>query len=145
MISASIKMTTDMDRIGNHAADIAEVALLRHTHAEACLPIIKPLSVACISMVTNCIDAYVNHNVHLAYQLIKDDDIVDEYFDEARQTLTSSISKNPQMTEDYIDLLMVSKYLERIADHAVNIADWVIFIETTERTRKGVSCDYLFG
>jgi len=137
MVSASVKMVTDMERIGNQASDIAEIALLCHLPSDECLNTVKKMSAACAGMVTNCIDAYVHHDITLAYKLIRDDDIVDDYFDEARQALKRIISRKSELTEGDIDLLMVAKYLERIADHAVNIADWVIFIETTERTRKG--------
>ena len=137
MVSASIKMVTDMERIGDQAADIAEIALMGNIRADECLQIIRKMSMSCISMVTDCIDAYVHHDVELALKVIKDDDVVDGYFNEARSALGRIITQNPELTEGYIDLLMVAKYLERIADHAVNIADWVIFIETNERYQKG--------
>ncbi len=144
-VSASIKMITDMDRIGNQAADIAELALLGNIHIDGGLTILKKMSLACIGMVTNSIDAYVNQDTELAFKLIEDDDIVDGCFDEIRQALNAVIAQNPEKSEGYIDLLMAAKYLERIADHAVNIADWVVYIETNERYRKGERRDDISG
>ncbi len=144
-VSASIKMITDMDRIGNQAADIAELALLGNIQSGGGLTILKKMSLACIGMVTNSIDAYVNQDTELAFKLIEDDDIVDGCFDEVRQALNTVIAQNPEKSEGYIDLLMAAKYLERIADHAVNIADWVIYIETNERYRKGERRDDIPG
>lgn len=133
MVSASIKMVTDMERIGDQAADIAEIALMGHIRADESLSTIRSMSLACIGMVTDCIDAYVNHDTALAQKVVADDDIVDGYFDQVRQTLSRVMAQSPEMAEGTIDLLMVAKYLERIADHAVNIARWVVFIETSER------------
>ncbi|MDR1620698.1 MAG: phosphate signaling complex protein PhoU [Clostridiales bacterium] len=137
MISASVKMITDMERIGDQVADIAEIALLGNIRADGGFDIIKRMSTACIGMVTNSIDAYVNHDTELAYKLIADDDIVDGCFDEMKDALSRVIAQNPDMAAGYIDLIMAAKYLERIADHAVNIAGWVVFIETNERYQKG--------
>lgn len=132
MVSASLKMITDLERISDQAADIAEIALLGKLQDSACLGIIRKMSIACIGMVTDCIDAYVNQDVELAHKLIGDDDLVDGCFDEARRELCEGIAQNPEMTEGFIDLLMAAKYLERIADHAVNIGEWVIFIESSQ-------------
>lgn len=133
MVSASIKMITDMERISDQAADIAEIALGGNIQAGECLQIIRKMAVCCIGMVTDCIDAYVHHNTALAYKVIEGDDRVDDLFDQTKRELTLMLVTQPGQGECVIDLLMVAKYLERIADHAVNIAEWVVFIETNER------------
>ena len=145
MISSSIKMVTDMERISDQAADIADIAMLENIQPNACLLIIKRMSLACIEMVTGAIDAFVKQDTSLAFKLIEDDDIVDACFDEIRHELSGAIAQTPAMAEGHIDLLMAAKYLERIADHAVNIADKVIFIEENKRYRKGVPCDDISG
>ena len=132
-VSACIKMATDMERISDQAADIAEIAgMQKHPHEDRD-NLIKDMSKACIEMVNDCIDAFVKQDTTLARQVIQDDDILDNFFNTAKHQFAERISSNPSYTENYIDLLMVSKYLERIADHAVNIAEWVIYIETAQR------------
>ena len=136
-ISACLKMVTDMERIGDQAGDIAEIARLKNTPPDDGGKTIKDMSIACIGMVTDCIDAFVQQDIALAHKVVGDDDAVDRYFDHIKQTLAEKIAGNLTFIEGYIDLLMVAKYLERIADHAVNIADWVVYIETAERSQKG--------
>ncbi|MDL2254595.1 phosphate signaling complex protein PhoU [Ruminococcaceae bacterium OttesenSCG-928-I18] len=145
MVSASIKMITDMERIGDQAADIAEIALMGHIKTSDSMDVIRKMAAACIGMVTDCIDAYVKHDTGLALKVIADDDIVDSLFNKAKQELTLQLVTLTGQGECVVDLLMVAKYLERIADHAVNIADWVIFIETNERYPKGAHRDNLSG
>ena len=145
MVSASIKMVTDMERISDQAADIAEIALLGNVQADGCLDIIREMSLVCIGMVTDCIDAYVRHDVGLAVKVISDDDTVDALFNKTKRELAITLISRFGQAECVIDLLMAAKYLERIADHAVNIAEWVIFIETNERHQKGAPRDHLPG
>ena len=111
-ISAALKMITDMERIGDQAEDIAEMAK------------------ASIGMVTESVDAFVKRDIMLAEKVIKDDDIVDRYFDRVKEDLIRKIADDPKDGEYAIDLLIIAKYYERIADHAVNIAKWVIFSVT---------------
>lgn len=131
-ISACIKMATDMERISDQAADIAEIASMQKSPHEDEDGLIKEMAKACIGMVTGCIDSFVKQDTALAKQIIQDDDVVDAYFNKAKHQFADKISRTPALVESYIDLLMVSKYLERIADHAVNIAEWVIYIETAQ-------------
>lgn len=132
-VSACLKMVTDMERISDQAADIAEIAGMQTTPHEDTDNIIRNMSLACIGMVTGCIDAFVQQSTSLAEQVIQSDDVVDRFFDQSKHLFAQRITQNPALTESYIDLLMVSKYLERIADHAVNIGEWVIYIETAQR------------
>ena len=80
-----------------------------------------------IKMVSESIDAYVKQDESIANEVIKTDDVVDDYFDKTKKDLISIISSNPADGEYAIDLLMIAKYFERIGDHATNIAEWVVF------------------
>lgn len=129
-ISACVQIATDMERIGDQAADIAEIASMQAVCPEDMDSLIPDMARACIAMVSGCIDSFVRQDTTLAKQIIQDDDVVDEFFNRAKHQFAEKINETPGHVESYIDLLMVSKYLERIADHAVNIAEWVIYIET---------------
>ena len=126
-ISATLKMITDMERIGDQAEDIAEIVnyLKGKTASEAVH--IRDMSAETITMVTDSIDAYVKKDIELAKAVIRHDDKVDEYFDMIKKNLIKMITENAENGEFAIDLLMIAKYIERIGDHATNIAEWVIF------------------
>ena len=126
-ISATLKMITDMERIGDQAEDIAEIVnyLQGKTANEAVH--IRDMSAETITMVTDSIDAYVKKDIELAKAVIRHDDKVDEYFDMIKKNLIKMITENAENGEFAIDLLMIAKYFERIGDHATNIAEWVIF------------------
>ena len=138
-ISAALKMITDMERIGDQAADIAEIITFLNGRTRAECSIIISMAEATIKMVTESIDAYVKHDLTLAYATMKHDDIVDSYFNQVKSTLINMISKHPEEGEYALDLLMIAKYFERIGDHAVNIAEWVAFSVTG--VHKGENSD----
>lgn len=127
-ITAAMKMVTDMERIGDHAADISEL-----TVAMAGTPYrlrgenIKKMAAETMVMLVNAVDSYVNKDMEKAKAVIDHDDIVDDYFIKVKADLISVIRENPEYGEFAADLLLVNKYLERIGDHATNIAEWVIF------------------
>lgn len=127
VISAALKMITDMERIGDQAEDIAEIIPFLNGRTGAELADFKPMAEATCKMVTNSIDAYVKQNVELAQSVVTHDDIVDDCFGKVKQTLIKMISENTADGEYAVDLLMIAKYFERIGDHAVNIAQWVEF------------------
>lgn len=130
VISAALKMITDMERIGDQAEDIAEIIIfLGGRTGEECHDI-RLMAEATIKMVTDSIDAYVKKDLQLAKQVIKHDDIVDSAFARVKQTLVKMVTKNAADGEYAVDLLMIAKYFERIGDHAVNIAEWVEFSVT---------------
>ena len=114
-ISAALKMITDMERIGDQASDICEIASMAQ---------------AAISMVHRAIDAYVHKDIELAQQVELSDDIVDALFNDVKADLIAGLRGHPDRTEECLDLLMIAKYLERIGDHAVNIAEWVVYAIT---------------
>ena len=130
VISAALKMITDMERIGDQAEDIAEIiTFLDGRTGEECHDI-RLMAEATIKMVTDSIDAYVNQDLNLAKSVSEHDDVVDDAFDRVKRTLIKMISDNATDGEYYVDLLMIAKYFERIGDHAVNIGEWVEFSVT---------------
>ncbi|HAU88528.1 MAG TPA: phosphate transport system regulatory protein PhoU [Lachnospiraceae bacterium] len=128
VISAALKMVTDMERIGDHAEDISEITVLlsEHPYAEE-LDFIRKMSKETTVMVVEAIEAFVNSDEERAKKVIKHDDIVDSLFLQAKKELIQEIKDNPTYGEQAADLLMVAKYFERIGDHATNIAEWVIY------------------
>ena len=129
-ISAALKMITDMERIGVQANDISDIITYLNGRTGAECEYIALMADATIKMVTESVDAYVSRDVELAHEVIAHDDVVDSYFDSVKNSLIHMIAENPKDGEYAIDLLMISKYLERIGDHAVNIAEWVVFSVT---------------
>ena len=130
VISAALKMITDMERIGDQAEDIAEIiTYLDGRTGEECHDI-RLMAEATIKMVTDSIDAYVKQDLSLAKAVAEYDDVVDAAFERVKQTLIEMISENTADGEYALDLLMIAKYFERIGDHAVNISEWVEFSVT---------------
>jgi phosphate transport system protein len=125
-VSAALKMITDMERIGDQAADIAEITTMAHIVPEDTLHV-NDMARATIKMVTESIDAFVQADLKLARAVVDYDDVVDDLFDQVKKELIELIGKSPDRGEYAIDLLMIAKYFERIGDHAVNIAEWVEF------------------
>lgn len=126
-ISAALKMITDMERIGDQAEDVAEIiAFLKGRIPPETLPI-RQMEAATIQMVTDSIDAYVKRDTELAKAVMRHDDVVDDCFLKVKSELIRETAANPNDGEFMLDLLMIAKYFERIGDHAVNIAEWVIF------------------
>lgn len=134
-ISAALKMITDMERIGTQAADIAEIiTFLDGRTGEECEHI-RFMAEATMQMVTESIDAFVKQDIVLAKAVVDHDDIVDHLFMQVKTALIKMIAENPTDGGYALDLLMIAKYFERIGDHAVNIAEWVVFSVTG--THKG--------
>lgn len=128
IISTALKMITDMERIGDNAEDIAEIArFIVDQKFIKDLVHIPQMAEATISMVKRSVDAFVNKDKELAEEVCKSDDIVDNLFQVVKEELIEKIQENKSNGEQAIDLLMIAKYLERIGDHAENIAEWVIF------------------
>ena len=126
-ISAELKMITDMERIGDQADDISEIIIYLGGRTAEHDDLLRSMARATIKMVTESVDAYVKHDTILAEKVIADDDTVDDYFEQVKRALIGKIAANPDDGEYALDLLMIAKYFERIGDHAVNIAEWVIF------------------
>lgn len=127
-ISAALKMITDMERIGDQAADIAEIIISEKKSESADIPKIGMMSEAVAKMVRDSVNAYVKKDLELSRSVMEADDAVDLLFEENKQELISFIAQNKgDVGRQAIDLIMVAKYLERIGDHATNIAEWVEF------------------
>ena len=138
VISAALKIITDMERIGDQAEDIAEIITYLggrtgDTHTQ-----IQKMARAAIGMVEDSVDAYVRKDLALAEKAIQEDDVVDNYFAAIKKDLIGWIAQQPQDGEYALDLLMIAKYLERIGDHATNIAEWVIFSITGKHEEESV-------
>lgn len=128
VISAAMKMVTDMERIGDHAADISEMTVMMASEPYAVdLSDIKKMASETVLMLIRSIEAYVEKDMLKAQSVIDHDDIVDELFNKVKQELIEMIQKNPAVSEQAADMLMVAKYFERIGDHATNLAELIIF------------------
>lgn len=133
LISSALKMVTDMERIGVNSGDIAEILLMRHITAADDTLNIQDMAQAAIKMVTQSIDAFVKLDTELAKAVIAYDDVVDEHFDRAKGLLLELLQQNAVNGEYAMDLLMIAKYFERMGDHAVEIAKWVLFAITGQK------------
>ncbi len=130
-ISAALKMVSDLERIGDQAADIAEICLQLSKDCDVnSIPEISQMTDAVKVMLRNSVKAVVNQNVDLAYCVCDSDDAVDSLFYQAKFRLISMIKSNEKNSVYAMDLFMITKYLERIGDHTVNVANWVIFSDS---------------
>ena len=133
LVSATMKMITDMERIGDHAADISELTIFMAGKPYiAEISDIEQMAKQTTVMVTNSVDAYVNRDIDLARKVIQMDDEVDDLFNKVKKEIIGEIRIGSDDGEQTTDLLMAAKYFERIGDHATNIAEWVIFSLTGE-------------
>jgi len=132
-ITTALKLITDMERIGDHAVDIAELTMrldARNTFADSSH--ILDMATIAIEMVRDSVTAFVNYDLKLAKEIEEKDDEVDRYFNLIKHELVEVFDKQPQHLDNAIDFLLIAKYLERIADHAVNICEWIHFSQTGE-------------
>ena len=132
VISAAMKMITDMERIGDQAEDIVDLIPKMVIRADEKYPKIREMAKATQAMVTEAVDAYVKQDLELARKVMAHDDIVDDYFNRVKKGIIGIIAENPTEGEYALDLLMIAKYFERIGDHCTNIAEWVVFSVTGE-------------
>ena len=130
VISAALKMITDMERIGDQAEDIVEIVPFMNAHPDEKFPRIREMAKAAQAMVTEAVDAYVKQDLELARKVMAYDDVVDNYFSQIKSGIIGIIAENPTEGEYALDLLMIAKYIERIGDHCTNIAEWVEFSVT---------------
>ena len=137
-ISSALKMITDMERIGDQAADIAEIIPFFLSHNTFDCTLVCRMAQQASAMVTQSVDAYVKRDVYLARSVAGQDDLVDEDFKAVKQALISAIAREPAQGEVALDLLMIAKYFERIGDHAVNLSEWVEFSVTGVHKHDGI-------
>jgi phosphate transport system protein len=137
IIGTGLKITTDLERVGDHAFDIAKIAL-----GISGQPLIKPLvdiprmSAMAQKMLRDSLVAYINLDIALAERVCADDDEVDDIYHQTFRELLTYMMEDPRNITQATQLLFVSRYLERVADHATNIGEWVIYLETGQRMRK---------
>ena len=138
-ISAALKIITDMERIGDQAANIAEIilAMLSEGYVPEDVGHIREMAGETIKMVTESVDSYVRQDALQARMVMAHDDIIDSYFTQVKRVLIQKVREAPGSGEHILDLLMIDKYLERIGDHAVNIAEWVTFSVTGTKEGRG--------
>lgn len=134
LVSAALKMITDMERIGDQTQDIADILKVGNIEPTGSDTLIK-MAQATMKMVTGSVDAYVQKDLVLTEEVFQSDDEVDRLFLEEREVLIAGIAANPQSGAVALDQLMIAKYFERIGDHAVNIANWVRFSVTGKHGR----------
>lgn len=139
-ISSALKMISDMERIGDQVLDIAEIASQIGGYDIKHFVLIDDMAQAVIKMVTLSVDSFVRKDLKLAAKVIASDDEADLLFDKIKRTVINNLNNNhsdKDNSEFYIDILMIAKYLERIGDHATNIAEWVEFSVTGAHTQEG--------
>ena len=132
-IASCLKLVGDMERIADHCSDISQYTLRLAEKDPVPMPgnfmaMLKVMR----QMVYDSITAISENDVELAQKVMTTDDEVDTYFRQMRQELTSLMQQYPQLVPQYVDYLMIAKYVERIADHATNIAQWVLFVVNNE-------------
>lgn len=135
-VSSALKMISDMERIGDQAADIAEITKYMKNNDIPEVLHIGEMAKATTKMVMDSVDSFTNHDINMVHEVIAYDDVVDELFKKVKDGLTDLIRKGEYDAESALDLLMIAKYFERIGDHAVNIAEWVEFSITGERSNN---------
>ena len=130
MVSSALKMITDMERIGDHAADISELTLMLDALPRMSNANLREMAAQTTEMLLHSLEAYVEQDMDKAHAVIAQDDAVDALFVAVKRDLVEAIRVDPQASEAAADLLMAAKYFERIGDHATNIAEWAIFAHT---------------
>ena len=132
VITAALKMVTDMERIGDHAADIAELVLQIPDCKYNKMDTIKENSTQIIKMIHDSVNSFIQRNYDKAQIVIAQDDIVDNLYHEIKSDLIQKIKKTDD-GEQILDYLLIARYFERIGDHATNIAKWVVFAITGKK------------
>ncbi|WMC92087.1 phosphate signaling complex protein PhoU [Kineothrix sp. MB12-C1] len=133
MITASLKVVTDIERVGDHVSDMAELMLrLDLSPLSSYSNHLEPMMRAAKEMLRSAVNVFVERNEEAAKSVIESDDVVDELFNKVKQDLIEYLKKETKNADECIDVLMMAKYLEKIGDHAVNIAEWELFQETGE-------------
>lgn len=132
VITAALKMVTDMERIGDHASDIAELVLQIPDCKYNKMDTITEISTQIINMIHKSIESFINRNYDMAQVVIAQDDIVDNLYHEIKTDLIQKIKKTDD-GEQILDYLLIARFFERIGDHATNIAKWVVFAITGKK------------
>ena len=129
-ISTALKLITDMERIGDHAADISELAIMLRDLPQMNSNSLREMAVQTSTMLISSVEAYVEQDEEKARAVIRQDDVVDDLFVTVKSEMIEAIRQNSDFSEAAADLLMAAKYFERIGDHATNIAEWTVYAFT---------------
>ena len=129
-ISTALKLITDMERIGDHAADISELAIMLRDLPQMNSASLREMAVQTSTMLIRSVEAYVEQDEGKARAVIRQDDVVDDLFVTVKSEMIEAIRQNSDFSEAAADLLMAAKYFERIGDHATNIAEWAVYAFT---------------
>ena len=130
-VTTALKVVTDMERIGDHAADIAELIIRdKRDHIYELVKYIPEMGNATKAMVHDAVQAFTTLNVEKAKEIIKQDDMVDNLFDKVKLEVANILKESSKQVDQCVDILMIAKYFERIGDHSVNICEWIEFRET---------------
>ncbi len=131
IVTAALKVVTDMERIGDHAADIAELIIReKRDQIYNLVKHIPEMGKVAKTMVRDAVEAFISLNMEQAKEVEKRDDVVDELFDKVKEEVASLLRTSNEHVDQCVDILMIAKYFERIGDHAVNICEWAVFHET---------------
>ena len=134
MVSSALKMITDMERIGDISDDIVTLSvMIKESRGSNVLRDIVKMGKLSVEMLKNSLDSYVNKNIEQAFDVCRKDDDVDSLFDTVKAEIIDMIKSEKNLADEAPDLLMTAKYFERIGDHCVNIAEWVIYAVTGKR------------
>lgn len=130
-ISAAIKVVTDLERVGDHVVDMAElIERLQAAELDGFSSHLKPMIKETRSLLRQSVDAYIDSDLEEAKKAIDGDDVIDDLFNQVKEDLIDHLKKDSKDGDSCVDVLMLAKYLEKIGDHAVNIGEWAIFKET---------------
>ncbi|MBP1755361.1 MAG: hypothetical protein H6Q59_1759 [Firmicutes bacterium] len=131
IVTTALKVVTDMERIGDHAADIAELIIReKREHVYSLVKHIPEMGKVSKEMVHDAVAAFTAVNVDEAREIMKRDDVVDDLFDKVKEEVANLLRTTNEHVDQCVDILMIAKYFERIGDHAVNICEWTEFHET---------------
>lgn len=136
LVSSALKLITDMERIGDQSCDIAEIVMHLDYAESVHFKLIEDMAKIARSMVQDAVEAFINRDMALAQSVIKRDDQVDNFLVEARELMAKLIVEHDHDAATIVDMVMIAKYIERIGDHATNVANWAIFSITGSHTDK---------
>lgn len=137
IVSAALKVVTDMERIGDHVTDMAELFLrLEPPYNPQRGKLLQSMMEVAKEMVHDAAEAFVSGNMNIAAKVIAQDDVVDDYFNQVKEYMMNGIRNQSLGADEIVDFLMLAKYVEKIADHAVNISEWAVFQQTGNMQEK---------
>ena len=133
IVSSVLKMVSDIERVGDNVSDMAELLLrIQMQPLSTYSSHLEGMVVATKELFANAVEAFVNNDLKASRQVVLGDDVIDMLFNKVKNDIIEALKSEHTNTDEYIDMMMLTKYLEKIGDHAVNVAEWQIFRETGE-------------